>query len=198
MNLFDKIKDAFSNEDEKAAEAAKQAEEQAAAEATAAAAAEQEEATRLADEAARAAAIDVEEKAVQDALAAASAQTAAEEAARQAEAQAAEAAAAAAAVDARPQVSLGHVLEMINHDADPNVPTGNALDTGVGLLVENALAQVIDYSGPIDGALGTSFIRAYSRFQESLGYSGGDADGYPGTESLTVLGERTGAFRVVG
>ena len=160
MNLFDKIKDAFSNEDEKAAEAAKQAEEQAAAEATAAAAAEQ--------------------------------------AARQAEAQAAEAAAAAAAVDARPQVSLGHVLEMINHDADPNVPTGNALDTGVGLLVENALAQVIDYSGPIDGALGTSFIRAYSRFQESLGYSGGDADGYPGTESLTVLGERTGAFRVVG
>ena len=78
------------------------------------------------------------------------------------------------------------------------MPTGNALDTGVGLLVENALAQVIDYSGPIDGALGTSFIRAYSRFQESLGYSGGDADGYPGTESLTVLGERTGAFRVVG
>ena len=158
MNLFDKIKDAFSNEDEKAAEAAKQAEEQAAAEATAAAAAEQEEATRLADSYGK----NCE------------------------------------------KVSSAYYRDcyfdtvVINHDADPNVPTGNALDTGVGLLVENALAQVIDYSGPIDGALGTSFIRAYSRFQESLGYSGGDADGYPGTESLTVLGERTGAFRVVG
>ncbi len=202
MNLFDKIKDAFSNEDEKRAEAeaAKAAEEQAAAvehldpqlginEGALAAAAS-------AAEAEAAAAADAQR--VADEVAAIEAANAAKAAEEQAAADAAAAAAAAATpVDSRPELSVAYVLSLINHDADPNVATGDAMDPVAGRMVEDALAQVIDYSGPIDGALGTSFINAYARFQESLGYSGSDADGYPGLESLTVLGDRTGGFRAI-
>ncbi len=206
MNLFDKIKDAFSNEDEKRAqaEAAQAAQEQAAAytpEAEVPAYAPDPQ--TIANEAAAAEAAAAE-AAAQEAAAAADAERIANEVAgieakRVAEEQAAAAAAAAAAapVDSRPALSVAYVLSLINHDADPNTATGNALDAGTGLTVENALAQVIDYSGPIDGALGTSFINGYARFQESLGYSGADADGYPGLASLTVLGDRTGLFRAV-
>lgn len=207
MNLFDKIKDAFSNEDEKAAEAAKAAEEQAAADAQAAQdeanriAAEQEaaaaeeasaaaDAQRIADEVAAIEAANAEKAAAEQAAADAAA-------AEAAAAEAAAAAAAAAPVDNRPALSVAYVLQLIHHDADPSVATGDAMDAGTGQTIENALAQVIDYAGPIDGALGTSFVRAYARFQQSLGYSGADADGYPGIASLTALGDRTGAFRAV-
>ncbi len=206
MNLFDKIKDAFSNEDEKAAEAAKAAEEQAGADAAAA----QDEANRIAAEQEAAAAEEASAAAdaqrIADEVAAIEAANAEKAAAEQAaadaaaaEAAAAEAAAAAAAapVDNRPALSVAYVLQLINHDADPSVATGDAMDAGTGQTIENALAQVIDYAGPIDGALGTSFVRAYARFQQSLGYSGADADGYPGIASLTALGDRTGAFRAV-
>lgn len=203
MNLFDKIKDAFSNEDEKAAEAAKAAEEQAAADAQAA----QDEANRIAAEQEAAAAEEASAAAdaqrIADEVAAIEAanaeKAAAEQAAAAAEAAAAEAAAASAAapVDNRPALSVAYVLQLIHHDADPSVATGDAMDAGTGQTIENALAQVIDYAGPIDGALGTSFVRAYARFQQSLGYSGADADGYPGIASLTALGDRTGAFRAV-
>lgn len=206
MNLFDKIKDAFSNEDEKAAEAAKAAEEQAAADAQAA----QDEANRIAAEQEAAAAEEASAAAdaqrIADEVAAIEAANAEKAAAEQAaadaaaaEAAAAEAAAAAAAapVDNRPALSVAYVLQLIHHDADPSVATGDAMDAGTGQTIENALAQVIDYAGPIDGALGTSFVRAYARFQQSLGYSGADADGYPGIASLTALGDRTGAFRAV-
>ena len=206
MNLFDKIKDAFSNEDEKAAEAAKAAEEQAAADAAAA----QDEANRIAAEQEAAAAEEASAAAdaqrIADEVAAIEAANAEKAAAEQAaadaaaaEAAAAEAAAAAAAapVDNRPALSVAYVLQLIHHDADPSVATGDAMDAGTGQTIENALAQVIDYAGPIDGALGTSFVRAYARFQQSLGYSGADADGYPGIASLTALGDRTGAFRAV-
>lgn len=206
MNLFDKIKDAFSNEDEKAAEAAKAAEEQAGADAAAA----QDEANRIAAEQEAAAAEEASAAAdaqrIADEVAAIEAANAEKAAAEQAaadaaaaEAAAAEAAAAAAAapVDNRPALSVAYVLQLIHHDADPSVATGDAMDAGTGQTIENALAQVIDYAGPIDGALGTSFVRAYARFQQSLGYSGADADGYPGIASLTALGDRTGAFRAV-
>lgn len=206
MNLFDKIKDAFSNEDEKAAEAAKAAEEQAAADAQAA----QDEANRIAAEQEAAAAEEASAAAdaqrIADEVAAIEAANAEKAAAEQAaadaaaaEAAAAEAAAASAAapVDNRPALSVAYVLQLIHHDADPSVATGDAMDAGTGQTIENALAQVIDYAGPIDGALGTSFVRAYARFQQSLGYSGADADGYPGIASLTALGDRTGAFRAV-
>ena len=40
-------------------------------------------------------------------------------------------------------------------------------------------------------------VNAYSRYQQSLGYSGSDADGVPGLTSLTKLGKDTGLFSVV-
>lgn len=45
-------------------------------------------------------------------------------------------------------------------------------------------------------ALKAEGFRTYRAFQVSLGYTGADADGIPGDESLTVLGDRHG-FRVV-
>lgn len=197
MNLFDSIKNAFSNEDEKAA-AEKAAAEQAAAEQAAQeaaaveqaaqeAAAAEEEAKTQAEAAERVAA---QERALQEAAAAE--QAAAEQAA--AEAAAAEQAAAAAA--AKPVISLNGLIAMVNHDSSDAVATGQGLNLQAGLVVEQALASVVGDTGPVDGSLGTSFTAAYARWQQSLGYSGADADGIPGRESLQALAERTGAFTV--
>jgi hypothetical protein len=63
------------------------------------------------------------------------------------------------------------------------------------LLVEQALEarQLLDAQW-VDGYFGTKTIEAYALFQESLGYSGLDANGLPGTTSLTKLGQ--GRFNV--
>ena len=196
MNLFDSIKNAFSNEDEKAA-AEKAAAEQAAAEQAAQEAAAVEQAAQeaaAAEEEAKAQAeaaerVAAQERALQEAAAAE--QAAAEQAA--AEAAAAEQAAAAAA---KPVISLNGLIAMVNHDSSDAVATGQGLNLQAGLVVEQALASVVGDTGPVDGSLGTSFTAAYARWQQSLGYSGADADGIPGRESLQALAERTGAFTV--
>ena len=82
------------------------------------------------------------------------------------------------------------------NDSDASVATGDGLNLAAGLVVEQALASVVGDTGAVDGALGTSFKAAYARFQESLGYSGADADGTPGRASLQALADRTGAFIV--
>jgi hypothetical protein len=66
------------------------------------------------------------------------------------------------------------------------------------VYVERALAK-IGYLGStsVDGHYGKATIDAYARWQRSLGYSGGDANGVPGMSSLTALGRKTGLFRVV-
>ena len=46
----------------------------------------------------------------------------------------------------------------------------------------------------VDGYFGTTTITAYAKFQESLGYTGLDANGLPGKTSLTTLGQ--GRFTV--
>lgn len=63
------------------------------------------------------------------------------------------------------------------------------------LAVEQALqAKGLLNSAQVDGHFGTSTIAAYSDWQESLGYSGLDANGMPGGTSLTQLG--SGRFDV--
>lgn len=188
MNLFDSIKNAFSNEDEKAA-AEKAAAEQAAAEQAA------QEAAAVEQAAQEAAAAEEEAKAQAEAAERVAAQERALQEAAAAEQAAAEQAAAAAAA-AKPVISLNGLIAMVNHDSSDAVATGQGLNLQAGLVVEQALASVVGDTGPVDGSLGTSFTAAYARWQQSLGYSGADADGIPGRESLQALAERTGAFTV--
>lgn len=47
-----------------------------------------------------------------------------------------------------------------------------------------------------DGSFGTVTIKAYGQWQRKLGFSGDDADGIPGMDSLKKLGLKHG-FRVV-
>jgi hypothetical protein len=65
------------------------------------------------------------------------------------------------------------------------------------LLVERALtAEGLLEERWADGSYGTKTVSAYSAWQRRLGYSGPDADGSPGRDSLTRLGARHG-FTVV-
>lgn len=57
------------------------------------------------------------------------------------------------------------------------------------LLVEEALrAKHLLAAQWVDGYFGTKTVEAYAKYQKSLGYSGLDATGLPGTTSLTKLG----------
>jgi peptidoglycan hydrolase-like protein with peptidoglycan-binding domain len=63
------------------------------------------------------------------------------------------------------------------------------------LLVEQALAANHLLAAQwVDGYFGTTTIAAYAKYQKSLGYTGLDASGLPGTTSLTKLG--SGRFAV--
>ena len=62
------------------------------------------------------------------------------------------------------------------------------------MVLEQALANVVSYSGPFDGSLGTNFTKAYASWQRKLGYRGKDADGIPGMASLKALADQTGMF----
>ncbi|AJF69145.1 M23 family metallopeptidase [Streptomyces vietnamensis] len=66
------------------------------------------------------------------------------------------------------------------------------------LVVQEALAQAVglDFSsGP--GVYGERTREAYAKWQQHLGFSGADADGLPGMQSLKKLGARFG-FEVRG
>jgi peptidoglycan hydrolase-like protein with peptidoglycan-binding domain len=63
------------------------------------------------------------------------------------------------------------------------------------LLVEQALqAKGLLAAQWVDGYFGTTTITAYTQYQQSLGYTGLDANGLPGKTSLTKLG--TGRYTV--
>jgi hypothetical protein len=58
------------------------------------------------------------------------------------------------------------------------------------LAVEQALqAQSLLDARWVDGYFGTETVSAYAAYQRSLGYAGLDANGLPGTTSLTKLGQ---------
>jgi len=66
------------------------------------------------------------------------------------------------------------------------------------LLIQKALKQLFpnfDYSsGP--GIFGPRTTATYAQFQRSLGFSGSDADGAPGMQSLLALQNRTNEFTI--
>jgi hypothetical protein len=183
MSLFDKIKDALTNDDEKKQQA-KDAAGQAAT-----AAKEAVERLQNRDQG------DAEAQRQAEAERQAAEQRAADE-------RAAEAEGARRAAEAVPAVSVARVREVVAHDSDPNTPTGAGLDKELGMLMETSLRRALDQVGlpnnnTDDGSLGTLFLESYSRWQGHLGYSGNDADGVPGRGTLVKLAEATGSFTVV-
>lgn len=204
MSVFDKIKDAFGGDKDKqkAKEAAQQTADQVK---EAAEKIHADQATKARDEA------EAREAADREATAKAEAERQAQvdaEAAAQAEAAAAElrvqedTRAAEDAVAAKPSVSVSRVREVVAHDSSPNTQTGEGMDKELGLLLETALRRALDQAGlpnrnTDDGSLGTLFLESYSRWQGHLGYSGSDAEGVPGRESLAKLAEATGMFDLI-
>ncbi len=90
-------------------------------------------------------------------------------------------------------VSLGRVVEAARLDGPRPQGAGTPGDQGDVLLVEQALAaEGLLVASLVDGAFGTSTVAAYARWQHRLGYTGADADGIPGMDSLTRLGQAHG------
>jgi hypothetical protein len=92
----------------------------------------------------------------------------------------------------KPVVDLSEVIRAAK--LDPKAAQGHQTYPAGVKLVEAALKAegflAAKYAG--DGSYGTTTIEAYKKWQKSLGYSGKDADGIPGTTSLTRLGARHG------
>lgn len=64
------------------------------------------------------------------------------------------------------------------------------------VVVQEALKSLKHYGGPVNGTFDKNTRVAYSHWQTALGYKGSDANGVPGTKSLTELGKKAG-FKVV-
>ncbi|WP_457030060.1 transglycosylase SLT domain-containing protein [Kitasatospora sp. P5_F3] len=98
-------------------------------------------------------------------------------------------------------VELPEVLYVgqVNHAAswDPPAEQGHRSYSWPQVLrLERALESEGLLAHPfVDGSFGTVTIDAYRQLQLNLGYSGPDADGKPGMDSLSWLGRRHG-FRV--
>lgn len=102
----------------------------------------------------------------------------------------------APAADARPVVSVNSRILAATTDAPAaeGVPGIRPHDTRIveaALVAEGLLSE--RFAG--DGSFGTKTVIAYSQWQRRLGFTGDDADGIPGEESLRKLGNRHG-FRV--
>jgi hypothetical protein len=97
-----------------------------------------------------------------------------------------------AAVPAKPTVDLSEVIKAAK--LDPKAAQGHQTYPAGVKLVEAALKAegylAAKYAG--DGSYGTTTIEAYKKHQKAMGYSGKDADGIPGTTSLTRLGAKHG------
>ncbi|MGI5408213.1 peptidoglycan-binding protein LysM [Streptomyces chartreusis] len=97
---------------------------------------------------------------------------------------------------AKPKVDLSNLLKAAKTDS--GAPQGHQTYPSGVRLVESALQRegylAKAYAG--DGSWGTLTQRAYSKWQNKLGFSGADADGKPGFVSLTKLGNKYG-FTVV-
>lgn len=97
-----------------------------------------------------------------------------------------------------PKVSLSSLREAARKDPDRKQGgvTSHAKDDV--LIVEAALLinDFMDEKYVGDGSFGSVTVKAYSKWQESLGYRGKDADGIPGRASLEKLLEPLG-YKVV-
>lgn len=94
-----------------------------------------------------------------------------------------------------PQVSLAYVVEAARKDPRAKQGVGvhpiHVRRLELALRGEGLLSR---YYG--DGSYGSTTIGAYAAWQKRLGYSGKDANGIPGMQSLKVLGARHG-FRAM-
>jgi hypothetical protein len=97
----------------------------------------------------------------------------------------------------QPTVSLSALIRAAK--ADPGRRQGGTTAGSVDdvKIVESALRKAgllsAQYAG--DGSFGSSSVKAYGAWQRRCGYSGKDANGIPGTVSLTRLGRKYG-FKV--
>lgn len=64
-------------------------------------------------------------------------------------------------------------------------------------IVARGLKRVGIDEHAMDDVWGPRMTKDYRRWQRRLGYQGGDADGIPGMESLSILGRKSGLFKVV-
>jgi len=97
--------------------------------------------------------------------------------------------------DPRPWVYLGQLEQAIA--ADVPAPTGHRSFCWEQVLrVEQALAGegLLDQAY-VDGSWGTLTLKAYSEWQRRCGFTGADADGHPGRDSMQRLADKYG-FRV--
>jgi hypothetical protein len=94
-----------------------------------------------------------------------------------------------------PTVSLANLIDARRQDIP--APTGHTTHPADVLIVEKALnAEGLLHSGFVDGSWGTLTDTAYNAFRIRMGFTGAAAEGDPGRQSLTMLGNRHG-FRVV-
>lgn len=96
-----------------------------------------------------------------------------------------------------PAVSLKALVAAANADPDREqggTTPGSEDDVRLVEAVLVARGLLLAQFGN-DGAFGSSSVEAWSRWQESLGYSGDDADGIPGKASLDALAKTSGYFR---
>jgi hypothetical protein len=93
---------------------------------------------------------------------------------------------------AKPVVDLSNVLAAAKRD--PKLAQGKTTYAKDVKVVEMALwrAGFLNRAYASDGSFGTLTIKAYARWQRSLGYTGDDADGMPGRKSLEALGRKYG------
>lgn len=92
-------------------------------------------------------------------------------------------------------INLAHVVAAAK--IDPGASQGHKTYPADVQPVEAGLAKLgFLNKAYVDGSYGTLTLSAYKTFQGSLGYSGSDADGYPGFTSLTKLGHASGLFDV--
>jgi len=100
------------------------------------------------------------------------------------------------AAASRPTVKLSHIVEASHSNAiGPQGATSHPAEVRIveaALLAEGLLSATFAK----DGSFGTTTIAAYGQWQRRLGFTGKDADGIPGLETLTRLGSRHG-FNVV-
>ena len=92
-------------------------------------------------------------------------------------------------------VSLANVIDAAK--LDPPAPDGATSHPDDVKIVEAALVAegLLSPAFGNDGSYGTVTITAYSQWQKQQGFTGKDADGIPGRETLKALGGRHG-FRV--
>jgi len=94
------------------------------------------------------------------------------------------------------QIDVSHVVKAAR--LDPPAPQGvGAFPEDVKPVEQALVARGLLDPSFADGSFGTLTLNAYSRLQQSFGFSGSDADGIPGAGSLTRLGEESGLFSVV-